>query len=100
MKRNYLKKLICPKCSRFWAELDIRDYPVFEAKHVKILYGNKRKLKNGDSLRCADCSHEYTTWDITIAAAEPNSYEGLKPGEKMIKEEATVTEQGEPETNG
>jgi len=76
-----IKKLICPKCHTYWADFDYTDYPNLSSKHLKVLAGNRRKLKDGQSLECSCCSYPYTTWDIVIAGAD-TPQEGLQPGER------------------
>jgi len=96
MTTTTLKKLVCPKCGTFWATLDTKDTPSISAKHVKIVTGRRKKLKDGDSLKCSSCSYEYTTWDIILAIANSNDYPGMKPGQKLPS--ATDKENGDGTT--
>lgn len=75
------KNLVCPKCHRFWAQLDFGDYPDFRAKHVKIVWGKRKKMRDGDSLRCTDCGYEYLTADVVLAGTFPEQGD-MKPGER------------------
>jgi hypothetical protein len=84
MAKYVPQKIVCPKCLRYFANMDCRQWPNLSAKHISILAGNKKKLRDGDSLKCSLCSHEYTTQEITMAAAAPaGPLAGLKPGEKL-----------------
>lgn len=77
-----LKKLICPRCHRFWATMDCTRWPNVTAACIKIVAGDRKKFKDGESLDCSLCGFEYTNYDVTLAGASPDSTEDLQPGQE------------------
>lgn len=84
MRKASLRKLICPKCHKYFGDLDIRKWPSISARDIKILVGDRRRFKDGDSLKCTLCNYEYTTYDIVIAGASPDTKEDLAPGQESV----------------
>ena len=77
------KKLVCPKCHIFFGEMDFSDYPDISAKHIRILHGRRKKLRDGASLACSECGYEFTTWDIVLVGAAPERGD-MKPGAETL----------------
>ena len=75
--------MICPKCHVYFANMDIKDYPNIHARHIKILVGDKKKPKDGQSLFCSQCGYELTTYDVVLIAADTDKNESLQPGQKV-----------------
>lgn len=82
METETLRRLVCPRCTRYFADLETKAWPDLKADDVKIVAGAKKKLKDGDSISCSFCDHELTTHDVILAAASPPSQEKLQPGQK------------------
>jgi uncharacterized protein YbaR (Trm112 family) len=82
MNNEYMRKLICPKCHKFFGTMDTKDWPDIAAKHIKIVAGKRRKLKDGDPLSCSLCNYVYNTHDIILAGVSPDHKGDLKPGEE------------------
>jgi hypothetical protein len=64
--------LTCPKCHELWGKLSFQYESKVSASDVKIVAGKKKKLKNGDDLKCNLCGHPYTNWDVMLAIAGGN----------------------------
>ena len=82
MSNEHIRKMICPRCHKYFGSLDTTDWPDISPKHIKIVAGKKRKLKDGSSLACSLCNYEYTTHDIILVGVSPSHQGDLKPGEE------------------
>ena len=76
-------KIVCPKCHRYWADIKYDFGGTVKHTNVKIVSGNKKKLKKNDNLACSLCGYEHTNWDVILSIANEKPGE-LKPGEEIL----------------
>ena len=69
-------ELHCPKCKKHWADMKYNYGEAVSASDITIVLGKKKKLKDGESLACSGCSHEYTSFDVMLAIAEHGKQNG------------------------
>lgn len=80
MEKDTVRKVSCPKCHRYFLDIDIRDWPDIGAKHAKFVAGTQSP-KDGDSIACPFCRYELTTYDIILSAAGPPLGD-IQPGQE------------------
>jgi len=62
--------LTCPKCHKLWARMKFRYDSKVKASDVSVLHrGRKKRLRDGDELKCYECGYSYTNADVYIAIA-------------------------------
>jgi hypothetical protein len=60
-------ELECPHCHEAWATLKFKYGSFIKAKDVTVTKGTKKVYKNGETLQCSLCGHQYTNWDVMLA---------------------------------